>query len=266
MPNLPPGFVFSQSSLQDYADCQRRFQLRYLDHLAWPAVEAAPILEKERWMKLGARFHRMVHGHLLGQDVAPMAQSEPDLARWWTQWRAHGLDDLPAQRLPEKTLSTSLAGATLVARYDLLACDAARAVIVDWKTMRRRPSDARLASSLQTRVYRYILARAGAVLRDGTPIPPEQIEMRYWFAEFPDAPARVAYDAARYAEDEAYLAGLVRAIQTQPAEAFPKTADARRCRFCQYRSLCGRGSEPGSLEDAELEWVADEAPPLTLEF
>ena len=37
---LPPDFHFSQRSLQDYVDCRRRFQLRYLQHLAWPAVEA----------------------------------------------------------------------------------------------------------------------------------------------------------------------------------------------------------------------------------
>ena len=28
---LPVNFTFSQSSLQDYTDCPRRFQLRYID-------------------------------------------------------------------------------------------------------------------------------------------------------------------------------------------------------------------------------------------
>ena len=36
---LPAQFAFSQSSLQDYADCPRRFQLRYLDKLIYPAIE-----------------------------------------------------------------------------------------------------------------------------------------------------------------------------------------------------------------------------------
>ena len=42
MRNLPDDFHFSQGSLQDYVDCQRRFQLRYLMKLAWPAVDAEP--------------------------------------------------------------------------------------------------------------------------------------------------------------------------------------------------------------------------------
>ena len=39
---LPPQFAFSQSSLQDYMDCPRRFQLRYLDRLIYPAAESEP--------------------------------------------------------------------------------------------------------------------------------------------------------------------------------------------------------------------------------
>ena len=45
---LPGSFIFSQSSLQYYFDCPRRFQLRYIEHLAWPAVETEPVLENER--------------------------------------------------------------------------------------------------------------------------------------------------------------------------------------------------------------------------
>ena len=45
MSNLPADFHFSQGSLQDYVDCPRRFQLRYMMKLAWPAVEAEPAVE-----------------------------------------------------------------------------------------------------------------------------------------------------------------------------------------------------------------------------
>ena len=34
--------TLSQSSLQDYVDCARRFQLRYLDRLSYPAIESEP--------------------------------------------------------------------------------------------------------------------------------------------------------------------------------------------------------------------------------
>ncbi|MCA9982517.1 MAG: PD-(D/E)XK nuclease family protein, partial [Anaerolineales bacterium] len=36
---LPETFAFSQSSLQAYEDCPRRFWLAYVEQLPWPAVE-----------------------------------------------------------------------------------------------------------------------------------------------------------------------------------------------------------------------------------
>ena len=55
---LPPDFQFSQSSLQDFETCPRRFELRYLQRLSWPAIESEPIQVAERLAQLGADFHR----------------------------------------------------------------------------------------------------------------------------------------------------------------------------------------------------------------
>ncbi len=41
----PNSFTFSQSSLQDYMDCARRFQLRYIDQLNWPAINTETVVE-----------------------------------------------------------------------------------------------------------------------------------------------------------------------------------------------------------------------------
>jgi len=54
---------FTQASLQDYADCPRRFQLRYVERVAWPALEADSALENERHMQQGIAFHRLAHQH-----------------------------------------------------------------------------------------------------------------------------------------------------------------------------------------------------------
>ena len=62
---LIENFQFSQANLQDFVDCRRRFQLRYLQHIAWPAIESEPVLENERFLQQGARFHRMIQQHLL---------------------------------------------------------------------------------------------------------------------------------------------------------------------------------------------------------
>ena len=272
---IAPDFQFSQSSLQDYVDCQRRFQLRYLTRQAWPAVEVEPIFDKENFLRQGAIFHRMAQQHILGLPAERVlaANADPELHRWWGNFIDSGLDGLPETRYPEKLLSILLAGEPLIAKYDLIAVEpGGRAIIVDWKTSRKKPPRSWLANRLQTRIYRYLMVRAGASLNGGEPFAPEQIEMVYWFTNFPDQAETFAYDGAMVAEDEAFLADLISTIVAQDDDTFPLSADERRCRFCQYRSLCARGSHPGTMdeEDAflagDFEGDVDDGPILELEF
>jgi len=253
---LPTDFQFSQCSLQDYVDCPRRFQLRYLLRLAWPAVEAEPALENERHLQQGAAFHRLVHQHTLG--IAPerlsSAVADADLRRWWHNYLERGSEGLPATRYPEVVLSAPVGDYRLIARYDLIAVDPGRrGVIVDWKTSRRRLKRRWLSERLQTRVYPYLLVRAGAQFNKGQPFEPQQVEMVYWFAEYPDDPARFAYDTARYEAHEAHLTSLIEEIGGLENEDFPLTTQERRCRYCPYRSLCQRGIRAGAFDELEDE-------------
>lgn len=251
---LPADFQFSQSSLQDYVDCPRRFQLRYIQQLAWPAIRAEPPLESERYLQQGSLFHRLVHQHILGIPAAQLSHqlAGEELSRWWRNYLEHGPSGLPRTRYVEVLLSAPLRGYRLVARYDLIAVESGeRAVIVDWKTSRRRPRRAWLAGRLQTRVYPYLLVRAGREFNGGRDFSPEEVEMLYWFTDFPTAPERFAYSTARYQEDERYLLGLIGEIAGQEAAVFPLTQDERRCRFCHYRSFCRRGQKAGPLDEAE---------------
>lgn len=257
---LPPDFHFSQGSLQDFVDCPRRFQLRYLDGIAWPAVQAEPILENERHMQQGELFHLLAQQHLVGVPVArltAMAQSDPDLAAWWQAFLASAPAELPGQRFPEVTLSAPLGVSgerRLVAKFDLviLATDG-RAVIFDWKSSRHRPPRRWLAGRLQTRVYPWLLLHAGLDLNAGQPLGVDRIEMIYWFAGFPDRPERFAYSASQAAEDGGYLNALVEqiALLADGEGGWPLTPDETHCRFCVYRSLCERGVEAGRLDEAD---------------
>jgi hypothetical protein len=247
---LPPDFQFSQASLQDYAECRRRFQLRYLLQLQWPAQEAEPAEEHEQHMIDGAAFHRLIHQHRLG---IPAERLQPDgdtpLAEWWAAYLASPPAGLPSRQYPELALSVPLGDHRLIAKFDLLAVEPGRrAVIVDWKTSKKQAPNW-LAARLQTRVYRYVLSQAGAHLNNGAGIPPEQIRMVYWFAVDPEHPETLLYDAAAAAADGRYLNGLIAAIASSSDDDFPKTEDARRCRFCSYRSLCNRGIEAGLLTE-----------------
>jgi predicted RecB family nuclease len=273
---LPTDFHFSQGSLQDYVDCPRRFQLRYIQRLAWPAVEAEPPLENERHLQQGAAFHRLVHQHMLGlslerlsstitdEDPSSLGRRTKGLSRWWHNYLESAPADLAKSRYPEIVLSAPLSGHRLIAKYDLIAVDPGqRAVILDWKTSRKRPPRKWLAERLQTRVYPYLLVRAGSHLMEdgewrmesgrGRSFQPEQVEMVYWFANFPRDPECFPYDADQYEADGDYLASLVEEIKNLGDKDFSLTTRERHCRYCPYRSLCQRGIRAGALDEMDDE-------------
>ncbi|MBN1877572.1 MAG: PD-(D/E)XK nuclease family protein [Anaerolineae bacterium] len=278
---LPPDFQFSQACLQDFVDCPRRFLLRYVLNVVWPAVEMEPIEEQERRMELGRSFHRLVQQHLVGipeERLVQIASRDPDLEQWWRNYRVY--QPVPAllaaqdgiSLYPEVTLAATVARYRLVAKYDLVAVylDSVRAqqwiTIFDWKTSGKRTSSSRLKSRLQTRVYRYLLVRAGEYLvlpKKSVDIEasstenkksvylPEQVEMIYWFAGHPESPERLPYNIKQYEEDTEYLTGLIERIQHWEVEAFVMTEDEAMCKYCPYRSYCDRGVEAGILDTSE---------------
>jgi hypothetical protein len=260
--NLPQDFHFSQANLQDFTDCRRRFFLRHLQRLAWPAIESEPILEHERYLQQGAAFHRLAQQYLLGipQPSLSIQISEPNLARWWQNFLVIGSELIEMQAnsgwslYPEISLVAPLAGSRILAKYDLVAVNPEGMLrIYDWKTSRGQPRREWLERRLQTRVYPYLLCRGGAHLNSGKPIQPEQIEMVYWFAEFPDQSERFPYNPATFQSDQEYLTSLVETILRLEEPEFYLTSDEKRCAFCSYRSLCNRGISAGSLEDLQLE-------------
>ncbi|MBI5297022.1 MAG: PD-(D/E)XK nuclease family protein [Chloroflexi bacterium] len=250
--------TLSQSSLQDYADCPRRFQLRYLEQLQYPAVESEPALENEKHQQEGETFHRLVQQHLIGipaEQVGRLATSA-NLSRWWENYLQADLPLDGYTTYPEVTLSAPLGAFRLVAKYDLIAVKAGRALIYDWKTYRKRPKNEWLAPRWQTRVYRALLGKAGSHLNGGQPFGPEQISMTYWFAEFPAEPAILPYNAGQFQRDWDALVKLAGEIAT--TASFPLTEERQRCGYCPYRGYCDRGVRAGDAGDAEAEMEAEE--------
>src|SRR5262245_37197173 len=145
-----PLTVLSQSSLQDYMDCARRFKLRYLDRLSYPAVETEPALENEKHQQEGEYFHRLVQQHLIGiptEQVAKFANTM-NLQRWWENWKSfRSLQDF-GNIYTEATLSAPLGKYRLLAKYDLIAVQNGKVTIYDWKTYRKRPRNEWLAARM----------------------------------------------------------------------------------------------------------------------
>ncbi|HEX2621413.1 MAG TPA: PD-(D/E)XK nuclease family protein, partial [Phototrophicaceae bacterium] len=257
--HLPDDFQFSQSSLQDYVDCRRRFELRYIQQLKYPAVEAEPVAEHERHMELGDEFHRLIHQHQSGVPEALLTATIHDemLQKWWNRYLEYGLKGIDGQRYTEVTLSTSISQFRLIAKYDLLAIDPGRRlVIIDWKTSLNQPSSERMLRRLQTIVYRYVLAEAGQILNEGQAVAPEQIEMMYWFTEYPQHPVKIEYDSQEHREAGEYLRDLIEDIKGR--STFELTDDISHCKFCIYRSLCRRGREAGHWTDEAQDGEIDD--------
>lgn len=258
--------TLSQSSLQDYVDCARRFQLRYLERLSYPAIESEPALENEKHLQEGEYFHRLAQQVLIGipsEQVGKLANT-PNLQRWWENFLAQqdfrSLGDFGSLHA-EATLSAPLGDFRLLAKYDLIAIENGRATIYDWKTYRKRPREEFLKARMQTRVYSALLVRAGAHLNGGQPFQPEQIEMVYWFADFPNEPARFAYTSAQYQRDWDLLVKLADEILRSAQDDkmnFPLTDDRTKCLYCPYRSYCQRGVKAGDVDQAEAEMEAEE--------
>jgi CRISPR/Cas system-associated exonuclease Cas4 (RecB family) len=267
---LPDGFLFSQSNLQDYVDCQRRFQLRHILHQAWPAVEAEPYLENERLIDQGARFHKIARQHLIGVPEIQISQSMANdnvMQLWWNNYLQSKIDGILQlineqgnQRFEEITLSIPVGEFRLIAKYDLLVTKPdGKLIILDWKTSQIRPKRRWLEDRLQTHVYPFILTGAVSGLMGGDLPDPSQIEMIYWFANQPEQPERFSYNYSSYQEDARYLVNLITNINDKSEPIFPLTLDVKRCLFCTYRSLCNRGSKPGDLQHLE-NWLEPESP------
>ena len=253
---LPEDFAFSQSALQDYADCARRFELRYVRDVRWPALETQSALEHETQTQKGQTFHHLVHQHALGVPAAALEATlgdDEELRAWWQrylQWQTQ----LPVERYPETTLTATLDESLLMAQYDLIVKEADGSfLIVDWKTG-KPATRARLAARMQTLVYPYVLRHAGNWLNDGQPIPPERIRMVYWFAADGSQLEFTATDETMQ-RDEARLRQLLTDINNDFEWAL--TEDKKKCRFCVYRSLCERGDIAGTLDELEDDELAE---------
>lgn len=261
-------FNFSQASLQDFADCARRYQLRYLTQLAWPAPQAAPIREHEQQMVRGDRFHRLAQQALNGVplprlDDTVSAAQDVDLNLWWQQFKRLLPELQNGQAYVEHTLSMPFGSHRLAAKYDLIQVipETGNAVIWDWKTSPKRTARSMLQNRLQSLVYPYLLLKAGADLHAGSAWEPAQVRMMYWFPADPTRPEKFQIDEAWVKQTEKRLQRLVEDIGLRAEYDFEKTPDEKACRFCVYRSFCERG-EIGAMneEDQDIEFLDLETP------
>lgn len=252
---LPVDFQFNQNNLQDFLDCPKKFQLRHIKKIAWPALVSEPANELELALSLGSQFHQAVHQFFLGVEpgLIKAYQDHPQLKIWWNNFLTSFILPSHARVYPEIVLKSPFMSCHLVAKYDLLLFDSQDSVIIfDWKTAKNYPNRHWVMNKAQTLVYPLMLALAGRSINQGFDISPSSIKMVYWFASHPEKPIEFQYDDNQFSADNKKLENLVKEIESDIESEFPKTEDTRHCRFCNYRSYCSRGVEAG-LMDEEME-------------
>jgi CRISPR/Cas system-associated exonuclease Cas4 (RecB family) len=272
-PLLPPGYLFSQHSLNTFVRCPRRFLLKYVDKQPWPMPEEEDPREYLEHLARGRIFHQwLARAHLdVATEPIAAASDDPQLRAWWAAAQQFDRESLPAWlREAELPVVIPLGDFRLYARYDLVALDpGAEAVVVDWKTLAELPSERTLSTRMQTRVYLYSLVASGHILTEGVPINPASARMLYWFANYPDTTISIRYSAQAYRQDGLYLVQLVNQIAHQPREAFERTDRPQQCAHCSYRSLCQREEQGASAErddwldeDIDLQLELEDVPEL----
>jgi hypothetical protein len=262
---IPEDFQYSYSALKDWEACRRRFLLRHLRRMAYPAQITGDALTYETHQARGSAFHHLVYQHHAGIPAETLALGIQDgqLRGWWERYLAFRPNDLPPTSHAETTLTAPLGNFRLVGTFDLLAVQpGGKAVIVDWKTSPHVPTAEQLARNLQTVIYRYLLVTAGSHYNGKQPIDPANVEMIYWYAEAPQSPIRLPYSAAQYAADARHLAEL--GAQVESEQDFPKVDEAQRervCSYCNYRALCWGDVRAGLFADSLFD-PEDDAPML----
>ncbi len=257
--------TLSQYKLANFLACQRRFQLRYLRRLPWPAP---PLLERtEEIMQQGQDFHQYLERHFLGLAISPATLTESRVRQWWQAFEAHSpVKDLPpnARFLPETGLTVPLGNHLLYGRFDLLVIGEDEnkrpfAHVFDWKTGRPATS-AELNGRWQTRLYLALLAEGGSAFwPQKMPLAPEQISLTYWFVQEPDQSLKIGYSADSHTANWTELQHIATELDKAFARGeWPLTDDWNECRECAYQVYCGRQAAGTAVPEMDEHDAAEE--------
>lgn len=249
----------SRYSLVTFLICRRRFQLQFLDHLAWP--DSVPDPKQSASFELGQNFHLLLERFFSGLPVEEEFIPEHQLRKWWRRFQEDGPELPLGQRLPELRLTVPAGAHYLTGRFDLLVIDHSqqrpKAHIFDWKTSRPHQLS-ELETDWQTRLYLAMIAESGrALIQDGPALSPDDVTLTYWFTSDPANPQRIIYSQNQHDQNWAEILNIISDIDACLEEnAWPLTANWTHCRYCPYQAYCGRW-EAGKEEIILLEEPAD---------
>ncbi|MGB2964259.1 MAG: PD-(D/E)XK nuclease family protein [Anaerolineales bacterium] len=250
-------FQLNQSNLQDFIDCPRRFQLKVLEGISWPAADSEPIEKFEQFTQLGNRFHLLCQQFF--STIAPNhiqdSIKDPVLLAMWENFLPYGQNLLKYRLYSEQLLTVPFHHYRLLAKFDLIVeLSPTQYLIIDWKTSSKKPPRKNLEKRVQTFLYPYIFFLAGSDLFQDKSFQPDFIEMQYWYPLHEDHQEIFLYSKEKHNTVTSDLDRLVTEINSmiEGQNTFSLTSDLSNCQYCIFRSLCNRGTKAGPLDKTQV--------------
>ncbi len=259
MPSLANSFrdlTLSASALTVFDQCARLFRYSYIDQLLWPAGDPS---QPEEEMRRGALFHRLVERYAKGYPTELLVDAvDPQLHQWWQAFQTSEHRDPEGIVMTEVPIWSTVLGVRLTARLDRLVIRNHELHIVDWKTERTRPTEAKLRRRWQVKLYPLMVVLTGSQLLN-RPVEPEMIRLTLWYATDPDHPFEWQYTRQQFEQDQLDLGNRLRVLKQMAEQDYPLTTHTEICRSCFFRARC-YGLAPESITAAQLElfdWFTD---------
>ncbi len=242
----------NQSAFQDFLDCPRRFELRFLNETSWPAAQGSPLLKFERLTEIGNRFHQLCQQFFIGIDKELLSSSitDPMLRDLWDSFLPYGRSIQSNPSISEQILRIPFGVHFLDAKFDLIVqLPNDSLLIIDWKTAATKPSRTTLANRVQTYLYPYILHHAGGDLFPNSLNNSSSITMQYYYPLSSNPEEIFTYSDEEEKRTQQKITALIDQIEEKMERPshFPLTEEQKCCNYCLYRSYCERGFDTSPL-------------------
>lgn len=261
----------SATSLQDFLDCRRRFQLKYIDQISWPQPLNAVNIKQLEAMTRGREFHQLMQQHFLGIPDEKLLKSIDDntLKTWFINTINSEICKIDqAENLTEYRLSTYISDTLVTGIIDLVIIQPESSLkIIDWKTGLAKPNPQFYVSRIQTRLYPLLIAQSPLFHAHLTYKRSfDKIEFIYWFTHFPQLPIINQYSPEKFDLDKVLLAELVNTIQNTHVDEMKMTTNLNTCRTCHFQVFCGRSSSESAQDLFDLDEIDNELPQFNEPF
>lgn len=237
---MKDDFYFSQYALNEFRHCPLKFKYRYIDGLYWDNDKDD---EFKMSIEKGKNFHLMAQRYFLGvPDSNAYMEEYAELNEWIDDLKQFVPIDDRVRYFPEYELRVR-DEKRIRAKYDLVVIDEMDNItIYDWKTEHHELSSKWARAQLQTKVYLYVMAKAGGLLT-GSEVVPEQITMVYWQPVYAKYPIRLQYSKEQFEDDYICLKRLIDEIEQFDYELYDMTGRGKKCERCEYCYFCNQKRE-----------------------